>query len=78
MEKIQGFYDFPFLAVDAGNLLFKHEQIAPALVQQTTITARGIMDAYNLMQYDAVAVGRNDLAAGLSFLKEQAARTKFT
>jgi len=30
------------------------------------------------MRYDAVAIGRNDLAAGLSFLKRQAARAEFT
>ena len=78
LEKIRGIYDFPNLAVDAGNLLFKQERFAPALLQQMTITAEGIIDSYNLMQYDAVAVGRNDLAAGLSFLKEQAERTKFT
>ena len=29
------------------------------------------------MNYDAVAVGKNDLAAGLSFLQDQAARSKF-
>jgi len=29
------------------------------------------------MYYDAVAVGRNDLTGGLSFLQQQAARTKF-
>ena len=78
LEKIQGLYEFPHLAVDGGNLLFKQERVAPGLLQQTKITAEGIIDAYNLMQYDAVAVGRNDLGAGLSFLKEQAARAKFT
>ncbi|NOQ66325.1 MAG: hypothetical protein GQ556_03805, partial [Desulfobacterales bacterium] len=66
------------MAVDGGNLLFKQERVAPGLLQQTKIKAKGIIDAYNLMQYDAVAVGRNDLGAGLSFLKEQAARAKFT
>ena len=68
----------PYLNLDGGNLLFKHERVAPGLLQQTKITAEGIIDAYNLMQYDAVAVGRNDLGGGLSFLKEQAVRAKFT
>ncbi len=77
-EKIRGLYEFPYLTVDGGNLLFKHESIAPALLQQMIITAEGITDAYNLMQYDAVAVGRHDLGAGLSFLKKEAARAKFT
>ena len=78
LKKIQGLYEFPHLTIDAGNLLFKHERIAPVLLQQKTITAKGIIDAYNLMQYDAVAVGRNDLGAGLAYLKEQASRSKFT
>lgn len=78
LEKIQGLYEFPHITVDGGNLLFKYEHIAPALLQQMMITAEGIVDAYNLMQYDAVAVGRNDLGAGLSYLKEQAARAEFT
>ena len=78
LEKIKGLYELPYLSVDAGNLLFKHERIAPALLQQMTITAEGIIEAYNLMQYDAVAVGRNDLGAGLSYLKEQAEGANFT
>ena len=77
MEKIRELYEVPSLTVDAGNLLFKHETLAPALHQQMTITAEGIIDAYNLMQYNAVAVGKYDLAAGLSFLKEQASRSSF-
>jgi hypothetical protein len=47
------------------------------LLQQAKITAAGIIDSYNLMNYDAVAVGKNDLAAGLSFLQEQAAHAEF-
>jgi hypothetical protein len=78
MERLRDFYQFPFLAVDAGNLLFKNERIAPALLPQMTITAEGIMEAYNLMQYSAVAVGSYDLGAGLPFLKELASRSKFT
>ena len=78
LEKIRGLYELPSLTVDGGNLLFKYERLAPALFQQLTITAEGIIDAYNLMRYDAVAVGKNDLAAGLSFLKEQAARSQFS
>ena len=77
LEKIKKLYDVPSLTVDGGNLLFKHESLMPALVQQMTLTAAGIIDAYNLMQFDAVAVGKNDLAAGLSFLKGQALRAKF-
>ena len=78
MEKIRGLYELPFLTLDGGNLLFKEESLAPGLLQQATITAAGIIDSYNAMHYDAVAVGKNDLTAGLSFLQEQAARAKFT
>jgi len=77
MEKLRSQYKLPSLTIDGGNLLFKYEHIAPGLLQQMTIAAEGIVDAYNLMHYDAVGVGKNDLAAGLSFLKTQAARSKF-
>lgn len=77
LEKVKGLYQLPYITVDAGNLLFKHERIAPGLMQQNTITASGIIEAYNLMHYDAVAVGRHDLAAGLSFLETHAAGSGF-
>jgi 2',3'-cyclic-nucleotide 2'-phosphodiesterase (5'-nucleotidase family) len=77
LEKIRELYEVPSLTVDGGNLLFKQESLNPALAQQMTITAAGIIDAYSLMQFDAVAVGKNDLAAGLPFLKEQASRAQF-
>ncbi len=77
IKNIHGLQQLPFLAVDGGNLLFKQKQLSPALLQQAKITAEGITDIYSLMQYDAVAVGMNDLAAGLTFLKEQAGRADF-
>lgn len=77
LEKIQNRYELPTLTLDGGNLLFKYEQIAPALLHQATIGAEGIIQAYNLMHYDAVGIGRNDLAAGLDFLQEQASRAQF-
>ncbi len=78
MEKIQGLHELPYLTLDGGNLLFKVERLSPGLLQQAKITAEGIIDSYNVMHYDAVAVGRNDLAAGLLFLQDQAARAQFT
>lgn len=78
MEKTQGFHELPYLTLDGGNLLFKVERLSPGLLQQAKITAEGIIDSYNVMHYDAVAVGRNDLAAGLSFLQDQAERAQFT
>jgi hypothetical protein len=77
LEEIRKLYEIPSLTVDGGNLLFKHESLAPGLIEQMTLTAEGISAAYNLMQFDAVAVGKNDLAAGLSFLKKQASRANF-
>ena len=78
LEKIRGLHELPYLTLDGGNLLFKQESLSPGLLRQAKITAEGIVDSYNLMGYDAVAVGRYDLAAGLSFLQEQAAGSKFT
>ena len=68
----------PAFTLDGGNLLFKLDTIPPGLQQQAEITAEGIIDAYSLMHYDAVAIGRHDLAAGLSFLTDQITRSKFT
>ena len=78
LKKIRAEHKLPSLTVDAGNLLFKSQFVAPALLQQTAISAEGIVDAYNLMGYDAVGVGENDLAAGVAFLEKQAARSQFT
>lgn len=77
LEKIRGLHELPYLTVDGGNLLFKHDRLSAALMPQAKISAAGIIDSYNLMNFDAVAVGRHDLAAGLSFLKEQTARSTF-
>jgi hypothetical protein len=78
LEKIQKLHELPYLVLDAGNLLFKQERLSPGLLMQAKITAEGIIDSYNLMGYDAVSVGKNDLAAGLAFLQKQAAGSKFT
>jgi 2',3'-cyclic-nucleotide 2'-phosphodiesterase (5'-nucleotidase family) len=78
LEEIQKLHDLPDLTLDGGNLLFKQERLAPGLLMQEKITAEGIIESYNLMGYDAVAIGRNDLAAGLGFLQDQAAASKFT
>jgi cytochrome c553 len=77
LNKIRSLHELPYLTLDAGNLLFKQESLSPALLDQAVIAAEAITASYNLMQYDAVAVGRNDLAAGLSFLEKQAARSNF-
>jgi len=78
LEKIEKLHELPHLILDAGNLLFKQDHLSPGLLMQSKITANGIIDSYNYMGYDAVAVGRNDLAAGLTFLQEKAAVSKFS
>ena len=78
MEKIEQLHKLPHLILDAGNLLFKQERLSAGLLMQAKITAAGIIDSYNQMGYDAVAVGRDDLAAGLKFLQDESAESKFT
>lgn len=52
--------------LDAGNLLFKQPTIAHS---QELLTAAGLMEIYQQMAVDAVAVGPHDLAGGIDFLK---------
>lgn len=56
----------PAILLDAGNLLFKHAAVTHS---QELLTAAGLMEIYQQMTYDAVAVGPHDLAAGIEFLK---------
>ncbi len=66
------------MTVDAGALLFKHNTPpAPAQRKQEEIQAKGIVDAYNLMNYDAVGISAYDLAAGLQFFRKIAAQSHF-
>ena len=59
----------PALRLDAGNDLFQR----PASAQPRELAAaQGMMGIYVAMDYDAVAVGANDLAAGVSLLRENA------
>ena len=60
----------PPLLIDSGNLLFKQPTIGHG---QEIITASSLLDIYNKMAYEAVAVGPNDIAAGSGFLKSKAA-----
>jgi Cytochrome c554 and c-prime len=78
LEKIEQLHEIPHLILDAGDLLFKQGNLSAGLLMQAKITAEGIIDSYNQMGYDAVAVGLNDLAAGLKFLQDKTAESKFT
>lgn len=58
------------IVVDGGALLFK--QPTPLKAQgrlQAEIQAKGIIKAYNSMDYDAVAISAFDLAGGLNFFQ---------
>ncbi len=59
------------ILLDAGNLLFKQPTVAHS---QELLTAAGLMEIYQQMAYDAVAVGQHDLAAGIEFLKNSQAK----
>lgn len=67
----------PHLTLDAGALLFKHTTITPGLEEQEKMTAAAIVEAYNLIGYDAVCVGSQDLIAGLPYLKALSKEAKF-
>lgn len=60
----------PRLLVDSGNLLFKQPTLG---LSQEIVTASALVDIYARMAYDAVAVGANDVAAGIGFLQSKAA-----
>jgi len=66
IKNLSGNDAIPALLLDAGNLLFKQQTVAHA---QELITASGLMEIYQQMAYEAVAVGPYDLAAGIEFLK---------
>ena len=65
------------LQLDAGGLLFKHEHLSPGRQHIEQLTAKAIVDIYNIMGVDGVGIGQQELAAGLAFLKEQQRRAKF-
>jgi len=55
------------LLLDSGNILFKTANRAE-LLGQDMLTAKAIMKVYTTLHYDAMAIGPNDLAAGLDLL----------
>jgi 2',3'-cyclic-nucleotide 2'-phosphodiesterase (5'-nucleotidase family) len=57
------------LLLDSGNLLFDKATIAEG-PNQARLTASAILDIYQSIGYDAVAVGPLDLAGGLSLLHD--------
>ncbi len=66
------------LLIDSGALLFAKTNITSASrLAQDKIRAQAIIQAYNLMDYDAVGIGRRDLAGGLPFLQKLAETATF-
>ncbi len=67
------------LLVDAGSLLFE-KTFYPAgqAIEQVKITASGLVDAYNIMGYDAVGISTKDLAAGVDFLLSMNNKSNFS
>ncbi|MDR9502554.1 MAG: UshA-like (seleno)protein [Desulfurivibrionaceae bacterium] len=66
------------LKIDAGTLFFDDAFTGqPERLAQALITAGAIVEAYNHMGYDAVALGHHDLAAGKAALKSLAAKAEF-
>jgi 2',3'-cyclic-nucleotide 2'-phosphodiesterase (5'-nucleotidase family) len=57
------------LLIDSGNFLFSTPK-KPAANSKTMFTAMTIANIYHEMNYDAVNIGLNDLAAGIGFLKK--------
>lgn len=67
------------LVVDAGDLLFK-KYAAPVSkndVKMVTEKAKLMIDSLNLMGYDAVGIGDDDLNLGKEFLLEMSRRARF-
>ena len=71
IKKLAGDNKAATVLVDAGNVLFKQPTIT---YQQELLTAAGLIDLYQDMAYDAVAVGATDLAGGLTFPQQRSGK----
>ncbi|MGE3261849.1 MAG: multiheme c-type cytochrome [Bacteriovoracia bacterium] len=63
--------------VDAGNLLFKSTQATDFLAPQWYEQAAGVIEGYNLLAADAVAVGETDLGLGVKKFEALAKLARF-
>lgn len=67
------------LFLDAGAVLFDKNKFPPGRhLDLAKINASGIVEAYNILGYEAVGVSRIDLAGGVEFLKELQKKSNFT
>ncbi len=69
IQTIEQNEDIDHLLLDSGNLLFANPRSVTEKNSATQI-AMGIASIYKEMNYDAVNIGPNDLAAGIGFLKK--------
>ncbi|GAB4263372.1 MAG: hypothetical protein Kow0092_14230 [Deferrisomatales bacterium] len=65
------------LVLDGGNLFFSKRLLKPLETEQLLLKARTIVEAYNRIGLDALAVGPYDFAAGLDRLLELRERARF-
>lgn len=63
--------------VDAGNLLYKSAKAADYLSPQWFEQALGVIEGYNILHADAVAVGENEFALGVKKFLEITKKAKF-
>ena len=63
--------------VDAGNMMFKSTQATEFLAPQWYEQAVGVVEAYNILKADAVAVGTTDFALGVDKFLELRKQAKF-
>ena len=67
----------PYLVVDGGDLFFSKAQLDGDDLATEKIRARTLVEGFNRIGTDAVAIGEKDLAAGLSFLQSLAEAAQF-
>lgn len=67
------------LFLDAGALLFDKSKLPSGRhLDLAKINAAGVVEAYNILGYEAVGVSRMDLAGGVDFLKQLEKQANFT
>ena len=67
----------PYLVVDAGDLFFSKARLSEEDLAKEMIRARTQVQGFNRIGTTAIALGENDLAAGLPFLQALAASADF-
>ena len=74
---MQGYAEESRVFVDGGNFLFKSPSAADYLKPQWFEQAKGVVEGYNLLHADAVAIGENEFALGVKKFEEIAATANF-